>query len=176
MHDFHYFCMSLVCKIKAYAKTKHWERNYLISHWTGEKENKCRGICFLADKKTLRINGAVGVGSDDTFDFRAWRKTNPCEENRFHVISVEYVKSPKSSYSSLWVNGSYVTNFDSTASSGSHQRLTLGNICDGGDIPFLGTIGRMEIYTGITEGVPDPIKEEIMKMLCRDYNVDIDSS
>ena len=32
----------------------------------------------------------------------------------------------------------------------------------------------MEIYTGITEGVPGPIKEEIMKALCRDYGVDID--
>ena len=26
------------------------------------------------------------------------------------------------------------------------------------------------------QGVPDPIKEEIMKALCRDYKVDIDSS
>ena len=29
---------------------------------------------------------------------------------------------------------------------------------------------------GITEGVPGPIKKEIMKMLCCDYKVDIDSS
>ena len=28
----------------------------------------------------------------------------------------------------------------------------------------------------ITEGVPGPIKEEVMKALCRDYKVDIDSS
>ena len=34
----------------------------------------------------------------------------------------------------------------------------------------------MEIYTGITEGVPGSIKEEIVKALCRDYKVDIDSS
>ena len=34
----------------------------------------------------------------------------------------------------------------------------------------------MEIYAGITEGVPGPTKEEIMKTLCRDYKVDIDSS
>ena len=83
---------------------------------------------------------------------------------------------PKSSYSSLWVNGSYVTNFNSTASSGSDQRITLGNIRDGGGIPFLGTIAAIEIYTRITEGVSGPIKEEIMKTLCRDYKVDIDSS
>ena len=78
------------------------------------------------------------------------------------MLYVEYVKKPKRSYSSLWVNGSYVTNFDSTVSSGSNQRLTLGNIRDRGDVPFLGTIAAMEIYTGITEGVPGPIKEEIM--------------
>ena len=54
--------------------------------------------------------------------------------------------------------------------------LTLGNIRDGGDVPFLGTIAAMEIYTGITEGVPGPKKEEIMKALCRDYKVNIDSS
>ena len=125
-------------------------------------------ICFLPDKKTLRIHGGGSVGPDDAFDFRAWRKTNPCEENRFHVICVEYVKKPKSSYSSLWVNISYVTNFDSTTSFGSDQRLTLGNIRDGGDVPFLGTIAAMEIYTGITEGMPGPIKEEIMKTLCRE--------
>ena len=108
MHDFHYFCVILVYKIKAYAKTEHWERNYLISNWTGEKEAKYRGICFLTDKKTLCIHGTGGVGSDDTFDFGACRKTNPCEENRFHVMCG--MLRLKSSYSSLWVNGSYVTN------------------------------------------------------------------
>ena len=86
------------------------------------------------------------------------QKTNPCGENRFHAICVEYVKKSKSSYSSLWFNGSYVTNFDSTVSSGSNQRVTLGNIRDGGDVPFLGTIAAMEIYTGISEGVPGHIK------------------
>ena len=78
IHDFQYLCVFLVYKIKAYAKTKHLERNYPISNWTGEKENKYRGICFLANEKTLRMHRAGGVGSDDTFDFRAWRKTNPC--------------------------------------------------------------------------------------------------
>ena len=92
-------------------------------------------------------------------------ETNPCEENRFHVICVEWVRTPKSSYSRLWVNGAYVSNFDSTASFGSDQKLTLGNIIDGGDAPFLGTIAAMEIYVGITEGVPVPIKKEIMKAL-----------
>ena len=91
-------------------------------------------------------------------------------------VCVEYVKKPKCPYSSLWANGSYATNFDSIPSFGSGQRLTLENIRDGGDVPFLGTIAAMEIYTGITEGVPGPIKEEIMKALCRDYKVDIDSS
>ena len=132
IHNFHYFCV-LVYKIKAYAKTDHWEHNYLISNWTGEKEAKYRGICFLPDKKTLRIHGAGGVGSNDTFGFRVWRKTNPCKENRFHVICVEYVKRQMSSYSSLWVNGTYLTNCNSTALSGSDQRITLGNIHDGGD-------------------------------------------
>ena len=78
--------MFLVYKIKAYAKIEHWERNYLISNYHGGKETKYRGICFLPDKKTLRIHRAGGVGSDDTFDFRAWRKINPSEENKFHVI------------------------------------------------------------------------------------------
>ena len=127
IHGFHYFCVFLVYKIKASAITEHLERNYLISNWTGEKKAKYGGICFLPDRKTFRIHRARGVGSDDTIDFRAWRKTNPCEENRFHAICVKYIKKPKSSYSSLWVNGSYVTNFDSTVSSGSDQRITLGN-------------------------------------------------
>ena len=89
---------------------------------------------------------------------------------------MEYVKNPKSSYSSLWVNGSSVTNFDSTVLSGSNQRLTFVNIRNGGDVPFLRTIAAMEIYMGITKGVPGPIKEEMMKALCHDYNVDIDFS
>ena len=118
MADFHYFCVFLIYKIKACAKINHWERNYLISNWSGGKQTKYRGICFLPDKKTLRIPGGGSTGSDDAFDFRAWRKTNPCEENTFHVIWVEYVRVPKSSYSSLLVNGGYVTNFDSTASFG----------------------------------------------------------
>ena len=40
----------------------------------------------------------------------------------------------------------------------------------------MGTIAEMEINVGITEGVPGPINEEIMKTLCHDYKVDIDSS
>ena len=68
----------------------------------------------------------------------------------------------------------YLTSTVSTASSGSDQRLTLGNIIDGGNVPFLGTIAAMEIYVGITEGVPAPVKKDIMKALCRDYGVDID--
>ena len=67
---------------------------------------------------------------------------------------------------SQWVNGSYVTNFDSTAAFGSDQRLILGNI-RGGE-----TFAAMEIYTCITEGVPGHIKEEIMKALCCEYNID----
>ena len=51
IHDLHYFYVFLVYEIKAYAKTEHWERIYLISNWAGEKENKYRGICFLPDKK-----------------------------------------------------------------------------------------------------------------------------
>ena len=54
IHDFHYFYVFLVYKSKAYAKTKHWGRNYPIMYWTGEKENKYRGICFLADKKPIK--------------------------------------------------------------------------------------------------------------------------
>ena len=67
-----------------------------------------------------------------------------------------------------------VSYFDSTALFGSYQRLTLGNIIDGWDVPFLGTVAAMEIYIGITKGVPGPVKKEIMKSLCRDYRVDID--
>ena len=87
---------------------------------------------------------------------------------------MEWVRKSTSSYSTLWVNGAYVSNSDSTASFGSDQRITLGNIIDGGDVPFLGTIAAIEIYIGITEGVPGPIKKEIMKALWRDYWVNID--
>ena len=41
--------------------------------------------------------------------------------------------------------GAYVSNFDSTAAFGSDQKLTLGNIIDGGNVPFLGAITAMEI-------------------------------
>ena len=40
MADFHYFCVFLVYKIKAYAKMQHWERNYLISNCRGGKETR----------------------------------------------------------------------------------------------------------------------------------------
>ena len=88
---------------------------------------------------------------------------------------MQYFKRQKSSYSSQ-VNGSYVTNFNSTALSGSDQRITFGNVCDEGDIPFLRTIAAKEIYAVSPKGVHGPIKEEIMKMLCRYYKVDIDYS
>ena len=32
----------------------------------------------------------------------------------------------------------------------------------------------MEIYAGITEGMPGPIRKKIMKALSRDYDVAID--
>ena len=164
MADIHYFCVFLVYK--------GMQRSSIGN--AGGKETKYRGICFLPDKKTLRIHGGRSTGSDGSFDFRAWRKTNPCETDKFHVICVEWFRKPKSSYSTLWVNGAYVSNFDSTASFGSERKLTLGNIIDGGDAPFLGTITAVEIYFGITEGVPGPVKKEIMKAPCRDYGVDIE--
>ena len=37
MHDFHYFCVFLVYKIKAYAKIEHWERN-CNCNWRGGKK------------------------------------------------------------------------------------------------------------------------------------------
>ena len=162
--------MFLVYKIKAYTKIKRWERNYLISNWRGGQKTKYRGIYFLPDKKTLRIHCGGSTGSDDLFDFRAWRKTNPYENDK----CVEWVRKPKSSYSTLWVNGAYVFNFDSTASFGSDQKLTLGNINDEGDVACLGTIAAMEIYIGIPEVVPGTVNKEIMKTLCRDYGVEID--
>ena len=70
----------------------------------------------------------------------------------------------------LWFNGSYVTNFNSTASSGSDQRITRGNVRDGGDIQLL-QYGNLRGYH--RRGA---IKEKIMKALCRDYKVDINSS
>ena len=69
MPDFHYFCVFLVYKIKAYSGIEHWERSYLISNWSGGTENKYGGICFLPD--ILRIHGGGSFGSDDAFDFRA---------------------------------------------------------------------------------------------------------
>ena len=90
------------------------------------------------------------------------------------MLCVEWVRKPKSSYSTLWVIEVYVSNFDSTAAFGSDQKLILGNIIAGGYVPFLGTIAAMETYIDITEGVPGPVKKEIMKSLCRDYGVDID--
>ena len=44
MYDFHYFCVFLVYKIKAYSRIKHWERNYLISNWSGGKETEYPGL------------------------------------------------------------------------------------------------------------------------------------
>ena len=93
--------------------------------------------------------GGGSTGSDDSFDFRAWRNTNSCEENKFHVMCGEWVRKPKSSYSTLWVNRAYVSNFDSTASFGSDQKLTLGNIIDGGDVPFPGGGGGLNSITVI---------------------------
>ena len=163
----------LVYKITAYAKTEHWERNYLISNWTADKVAKNRGICFLPDRQTLRIQEVL---------VPMIRLILERDGKQIHVKRIVSMLSvwnmlrcrnvPTHHYGLI---GYYETNFNSTASSGSDQRVTLGNIRDDGDIPFLGTIAAMEIYVGITEEVSDPIKEEIMKTLCRDYKVDIDS-
>jgi len=136
--DFKYFCMFFVYKIKSYESGSSSERNYLMCNRIDEKKDRFRGICFLKDEKTLRIHGASEVGDRHTFDFRWWVKTNPCEKDKFHVVCIEYVKKPKSSSSSLWVNGAYVSNFDSECSFG--EGITLGNICNGGSIPVDGAI------------------------------------
>ena len=82
----------LVYKIKAYARIEHLERNYLIGNWTGGKETKYREFVSYPVKRHFVYTGGGGgggggsVGSDDAFDFRARRKTNSCEENKFHVM------------------------------------------------------------------------------------------
>ena len=157
--------MFLVYKINAYAKIKHWERNYLISNWRGGKETKYRGICSCPIRRHF-------VSTEEEVPIPMIRLN--LERGGKRIICVEWVKKPKSSYSTLWVNGAYVSNFDPTSSFGSDQRLILGNIIDGGDVSFLGTTAVMEIYIDITEGVPGLVKKEIMKALYRDYGVDID--
>ena len=56
MADFHYFCVSLVYKIKAYAKIQHWGRNYLISNWCGGKETKDIRRHFVSTEEEVPVS------------------------------------------------------------------------------------------------------------------------
>ena len=117
----------------AYAKTEHWECNYLISNWAGEKEGKYGGICFgyLIKRHFVYMEQQVLV---PMIRLNLEHGGKQIHFKRIDsMLCVEYVMRPKSSYSSLWVNGSYKTNFNSTASSRSDHRIMLGNIHDGGD-------------------------------------------
>ena len=84
IYDFHYLCVFLVYRIK--AQTEHWERNYLISNWRGGKETNYRGICFLPDKKTLRIHGGGSVGSDMIYNKKKLYSTAVLKELKKSVI------------------------------------------------------------------------------------------
>ena len=43
------------------------------------------------------------------------------------------------------------------------------------DMMFNGKIGVMEAYVGEVEAAPTSIKKAIMKIRCRDYNVQLDA-
>ena len=78
MYDFQRFCAFLVYKIKGSAKIEHWERNYVIGNWSGGRETKYRGIYSCLIKRHFVYTEEEVLGTNDTFDCRAWRKTNPC--------------------------------------------------------------------------------------------------
>ena len=71
----------------AYAKTEHWERNYLINNWTGEKEGKYGGICFgyLIKRHFVYMEQQVLVPMI-RLNLEHGRKQIPFQENRFHVM------------------------------------------------------------------------------------------
>ena len=72
-----------------------------------------------------------------------------------------------------WVSGALLSNFDSTASFGSDQQLTLGILLMEEMYHSWGLLQQWKSMR-VTEVVSGPIKKEIMKALCHDYWVDID--
>ena len=111
------------------------------------------------------------MGTREKWDFRTWRKTNPCLLDKFTVLCVEWVREPKTSYSQIWVNGAHATNFSGTEHVGGKHFMTIGNITDGGAIPFQEEIATLVLYVGIISGVPYALKKAIATQLCLEYGI-----
>ena len=65
------------------------EHNYLFSCGMGDNH---RGVCFLEDKKAMRVYGAVEDRKPDYMDISNFPTSynNPCGKDRWNVVCVVY--------------------------------------------------------------------------------------
>ena len=98
----------IVYKIRKYDSTG-TEQNYLFSCGMGDNH---RGICFLEDKKTMRVYGVAGVaGKHNYMDILNFPTSyyNPCRKDKWNVVCVVY----DTTYGkpSLWINHGKIRDF-----------------------------------------------------------------
>ena len=77
MYDFRYFCVFLIYRIKAYAKT---------GGVVGKRLSIEGFVSCSIKKHFVYLVEEVLVPMMRLILDRAWRKKNPCEENKFHVM------------------------------------------------------------------------------------------
>ena len=154
----------IVYKIRDYSKTG-GEHNYLFNCG---KELEFRAVCFLSDRKTMRIYGAKPTIKMLDIDVFHTSYHNPCEAGRWNVLCIIFnTKFPKAS--SVWLNHGKLLDFECRVPMPATERNFF--TADLKDVTaFNGWIGTIEIYPYFTI-IPEEGTAAQMMHLCQKYDI-----
>ena len=165
----------IIYKITEYNNVSE-EQNYLF-HIGDTDDARRRGICFLKDKRTMRIYGATGKGGSNYTDVsNFYRKSdyNPCAEGHWNVIGIQY--DEVSDKSTLWVNNGKVIDFKAVQPAPSSAKLLLGDLPRKDLKPsptcFKGDIANFEVYEH-SRPLPDCLIQAQMTSLSEEFKLKV---
>ena len=158
----------IVYQLTNYHVTREMEEcNYLWSSGIGQNQ---QGVCFLKNRKTLRIHGAMNKQKATTYtdvsDFGDER--NPCAINEWNVLCLDLNRT-RGSYSNLWINRKRILTFDAVLGSTNLSMILLNtSTATSKSTLLIGYVASFELYN---KGQNDYIIEAKMNYLCDYYDI-----
>ena len=137
-------------RLRKYKVGEGKTERYLFGSGIGDKK---AGVCFVNDKKTLRVYKGGDAGGSNIVNIMEFPTSyhNPCLPDRWNVICAVYDRGVHSRKSSIWVNGSKLANFE-TDTKGTEEILLFNSIYRRNGEGFNGFIKLVEIYPRIGKG------------------------
>lgn len=132
--------------------------------------NVFKAIGIRGDRKVLQISNCV-KDPKKMVHISTFPKSNPCTNNIWHVMCVEWVTGVPDK-SSVWVNGYPIVKFTTEQNPSGDSSMILGGLYSLDERGFRGDIIHFEIYQ---KALSDVEKYLVQRHLCSEYCIEMDS-